>query len=156
MSPTKVSIFWFWSTTFTSLCPSVATAVIPLLLKLNNTPVSDGFRSSLLTANSVESIMFLSIFPGILIFFVSSIFGVAGNSSFCFPIKSYDPEFVFISVLFLLSTIIVILVSGSSFVISYNCFNGTAADPSSSILTEISKSIAVSYTHLTLPTNREV
>ena len=76
--------------------------------------------------------------------FVLSIFGVAGYSSFCFPIKSYDPELVFISVLFLLSTIIVILVSGSSLVISYNCFNGTAADPSSSILTEISKSIVSS------------
>ena len=51
---------------------------------------------------------------------------------------------VFISILFLLSTTIVILVSGSSLVISYNCFNGTAADPSSSILTEISKSIVSS------------
>ncbi len=39
---------------------------------------------------------------------------------------------------------IVILVSESSFVISYNCFKGTAAEPSSSILTDISKSIVSS------------
>ena len=61
--------------------------------------------------------------PWILILFFSSIFGVAGNSSFCFPIKSYEPEFVRISILFFISATIVILVSDNSFVISYNCFN---------------------------------
>ena len=77
----------------------------------------------------------------LLILFFSSIFGVAGNSSFCFPIKSYEPEFVRISILFFISATIVILVSDNSFVISYSCFKGIAADPSSSILTDISRSI---------------
>ena len=62
MSPLKVSILWFWSSVFTNLCQSVATAVIPLLLKRNNTPVSEGFKSSLLTAKSVEAIIFLKTF----------------------------------------------------------------------------------------------
>ena len=51
-------------------------------------------------------------------------------------IKKWNGKLVFIFILFLESTTMVILVSGSSFVMSYNCFKGTAAEPSSSILTE--------------------
>ena len=108
--------------------------------KRKSTPVSAGFSSSLLTANSVLSIMFFTVFAGKERFFVVSVSGDAGNSSGGFPIKLYTPISVCISILFLSSALIVILVSASSLVISNNCFNGVATEPSFSMLTEISNS----------------
>ena len=128
----------------TSLCPSVETATVLSSFICNKTPVSAGFSSSRLIAKEVELIICFNVFPGILMLVGDSCTGVFGNSSGFLAIRSYCPRSVDIVALFLSSTSIVSLTSGSSLATSRRVFNGIAAWPLFSRLDGISTWIEIS------------
>ena len=90
---------------FTSLCPSVETAVMLVLDILKRTPFSVGFSSSLEQAYVVFCIASFKKPVDICVMF-SFIFLSSGNSSVLLHIKTYFPVSVFILILCVSFTLI--------------------------------------------------